>query len=427
MSNIYFENAVKSVKEWVKIKSVKSEKTQNAPFGEGVKTMLNKALFDAQNLGFEVKNYDNYVGEVIFGDGNDEDGFAILCHLDVVPEGDENKWTYPPYSATEVNGEIYGRGIVDDKAPACLVLHALKELKDKGFKPKRKIKLILGCDEESGWGCIDYYNSHAVMPIEGFSPDGDFPVIYAEKGILHITYEFSKNERILNILGGEKNNMVSDKAEVEILNATEKELMLASDFGGIVERNKVYFSGRSAHGSTPELGENANGKMLNFLSEIGLFNKNDYANLFLDKLGLTKLCDETGNLTFSPNVIKVNGNKISVTVDVRYPATLEKEFIVNELEKVGKITCSHYQPPLFKDKNDSLIKTLLDIYNEKFSKNEKPIAIGGGTYARALKSGVAFGPSFTENNLCHVPNEKMSLTHLEKCYYIYKEVIEKLC
>jgi succinyl-diaminopimelate desuccinylase len=186
--NDYFANALSVLKDWIKIKSVKSKPTKNAPFGKGVSKMLSKALSDAENLGFETKNYDGFIGEVVFGSGNDRDGLAVLCHLDVVPEGDLSLWSVSPYSAVEKDGYLYGRGVVDDKGAAALCLFALKELKDEGFVPSRKIKLILGCDEESGWGCIDHYNEVAVMPKIGFSPDGEFPVTYAEKGIYHIKY-----------------------------------------------------------------------------------------------------------------------------------------------------------------------------------------------------------------------------------------------
>ena len=56
------------------------------------------------------------------------------------------------------------------------------------------------------------------MPSEGFSPDGDFPVIYAEKGILHLEYEFDKPAEISSIFGGDRVNMVCDNAVVSLKN-----------------------------------------------------------------------------------------------------------------------------------------------------------------------------------------------------------------
>ena len=196
------------IKQLIKIKSVKENPLEGMPFGKGISEVLDLTLNHAKKLGLETVNYDGYAGEIIFGEGCDEEGLAILCHLDVVPEGDLSLWTYPPYSATEVDGKIFGRGVIDDKGPTALVLYALKELKDNGFTPSRKIKVIVGCDEESGSACMKHYKKVAKMPKQGFSPDGEFPVIYAEKGMYRLIIKQKKDKRLLKIQGGEKINIV---------------------------------------------------------------------------------------------------------------------------------------------------------------------------------------------------------------------------
>ncbi len=424
--NKYFEIAVEKTKELVKIKSVKEAPTKDKPFGEGVYNALNYFLDLAKSLGFETCNYDNYIGEVVFGEGSDKDGFAILCHLDVVPEGDLTKWTYPPYSATEVNGEIYGRGIVDDKAPAVLCLYALKELKDSGFIPSRKIKLILGCDEESGWGCIEHYSKVAVMPNEGFSPDGDFPVIYAEKGILHVEFTFDYNNRIISLSGGERINMVCDYASCKIDSLTESEIKILKGVGLTVINGEVKAYGKSAHGSTPEIGDNAIQRLFVGLAGIGLIDFEVYGNLFVTEDRFSDIVDETGKLTFSPDVCFIENNKLKVQTDIRHPATYPRSTILELIEDIGEIKVLHYQAPIICDKNGKLVQTLLSIYNKEFKVNETPIAIGGGTYARALNSGVAFGPSMLTDNMCHVPNERMKISDMEKCYNVYLKAIKSL-
>ena len=407
----YLNNSIKTLEKWIEIKSVKSRKSAGAPFGKNLKQMLDLALDDAKNLGFEVTNYDGFIGEVIFGSGKDEDGLAILCHLDVVPEGDIGKWQVPPYKLTVKDGKLYGRGVLDDKGSSILCLYALKELKDSGFVPNRKIKLILGLDEESGWGCISHYNKVAVMPKEGFSPDGDFPVIYAEKGIYHIEYEFDKNDSVLDILGGDRINMVCDKVLLKLKNHAES----------------FVFEGSTAHGSTPEKGDNAIKKALAYLVENGAFKKEDYNLLFSSKELFEFLTDETGALTFSPNMISVKGGKIYIKVDCRYPATKKLNEVKKALQKVGKFKVLSHKAPLYNKKDSKIVKTLLSVYNEFFNASEEPIAIGGGTYARALTSGVAFGPSNICDSVCHNPNEYMSLQTYEKCYQIYKQAIIELC
>lgn len=405
--SINFENSIKTIKEWIAIKSEKTTPEENAPFGVGVKDMLEKALFDAKNLGFEVKNYDNYIGEVIYGSGSDEDGVAVLCHLDVVPAGDLSKWDTPPYECVQKDGYLIGRGVVDDKGAAAVCLHALKELKDEGFVPSKKIKLIFGCDEESGWGCIEHYNKVAVMPKIGFSPDSHFPVLYAEKGILHIKYEFDKNKDLIAVNGGERANVVCDKASVK------------------THFNSVEFLGKSAHGSTPEAGDNAIKKALLYLVENSLFNRAEYLGLFENDLA-SKFNDESGILTFSPNVITTIGDKINVIVDIRYPVHTNVKELEEELKKVGIYRVLEHKEPLYADKNGKLVTTLLSIYDSYTGTKSIPLTTGGGTYARALENGVAFGPFEGDGPSCHIPNEKIKISQLEKCFNIYKQAIKEL-
>ncbi len=424
--NSYFQTSIEKIKEIVKIKSVKAPSKPNMPFGEGIYKALNFALNLSKELGFKSYNYDNYIGEIVFGEGADEDGLGVLCHLDVVPEGDEKKWTFPPYSATISNGYLYGRGVVDDKAPAILCLFALKELKDAGFIPSKKIKLILGCDEESGWGCIEHYKKVAVMPKTGFSPDGDFPVIYAEKGILHIESEFNLTGRIVEIFGGERVNMVCDCAYAKISNLTENEIITLKNNGVAVENGVIKAYGKSAHGSTPEMGENAINKLFYALTKIGVLELSTYNALFKNHNILKDIIDQTGKLTFSPNVCYKEGNKLKVKIDIRYPATYLKEQITNILNGFLNYIILNEQAPIMCEKNGYLVKTLINIYNKEFGVKKEPIAIGGGTYARALKSGVAFGPSFITDNMCHVIDERISIEHLEKCYKVYLKAIKEL-
>ena len=405
--NDYFQNAVKTLGSWIEIKSVKSSPTNGAPFGIGVKSMLDKALLDAKELGFEVKNYDGFIGEVTFGEGDDYSGLAVLCHLDVVPEGDISLWSHPPYKLIESGEYLIGRGVVDDKGSAVICLYAIKALKDEGFIPNKKIKLIFGCDEESGWACIDHYNKVAVMPKLGFSPDGDFPVIYAEKGIYHVKFSFPISDEVLDVFGGERINVVCDKATV------------------ILKSGKVEFSGKSAHGSTPELGDNAIKKALKFLVDNGLFSEQTYEYLFAGRL-FEKFVDESGILTFSPNIIKKVGNRAEISVDIRHPVHYTREEVDKVLSKIGKVEVLEYKAPLYADKEGFLCKTLNQVYEKHTGKKAISKTTGGGTYARALKQGVAFGPVFDGDAICHVPNEKIKKSHLEKCFYIYKDAIKEL-
>ena len=416
-----FSAMKENLKKLIGIPSVKSEPVGNAPFGESVKEALLFTLSLAEELGFHTVNYDNYIGEAVYGDGEDE--MAILCHLDVVPVGKLSDWKYPPFSATEADGKIYGRGATDDKGPAIVCLYCMKALKDEGYLPGKKIKLIFGCDEESGWGCIEHYKKVAKMPDFGFSPDADFPVLYAEKGILHVKFFFDAEPGLKELKGGERVNVVCDRCvSISPLNDN-----FASNERVKKEGDELVSYGISAHGSMPEKGKNAILPMIELLAENGLADKRIAETLFYDCYGLKELEDETGKLTMSPDVIDLKNGKIEISVDIRYPSTVPFEKVKEKIDRIAPYEILSHQLPLFNDKNSFLVQTLLKIYNDAMGTNMQPMAIGGGTYARALKEGTAFGPEMPgEESTVHQPNEYVSVENLKLQWILYKKAIRKL-
>ena len=419
-----FEAALFKVLE---VPSVQGKATADAPFGEDVKKALDVTLSIAEELGFETKNYDNYIGEVIWGEGKP---FGVLCHLDVVPAGSLAAWETDPFTPTVKDGKLFCRGALDDKSAAISVLFAMYALKEEGYNPKRQIKLILGCNEESGWGCIKHYNEVAVMPEEGISPDADFPVIYAEKGILHIKYAFKKLKPF-TACGGTAANVVCDYACSAAENL-DKELaekhglkVLADGNGGKIKAESF---GKAAHGSTPEKGLNALKKLTAFLEDGGYIEKGVYDGMFVKRAGVEDFEDETGKLTFSPDVLSTDDTHVYYVTDIRYPATVSRETIEKSLAKIGNFEVLSYQAPLYNDKNGKLVTTLSKVWEKYSGKKEEPIAIGGGTYARALKCGVAFGPAIGEEaDSIHQPNEYVTLSTLDVMFDVYKNALYELC
>ncbi|MBQ9118278.1 MAG: Sapep family Mn(2+)-dependent dipeptidase [Clostridia bacterium] len=437
--DLYFEQTVESVREMVKFDSSYKQE-EGYPFGKQTAECLRAFLALASSFGFQTRNYDDYAGEITFGEGEE---LAILAHLDVVPAG--GGWKYPPFgavvnddvSAGGVKGKkIWGRGTMDDKGPAVSCLYALKALKDQGFCPKRKIKFILGCNEESGWKCIDHYKAHAVMPKEGFTPDADFPAIYAEKGILHLLVSFPLSGKdCLFLEGGKAANMVCDEVLARLSKRAGNALAL---FQNPIQNTTLSYDnttgylraiGKSAHGSTPEKGANALYALLAFWKEFDDGAKQAYDALVLDALGLTNLQDETGKCTLSAGKAILVQNVLNVTLDVRFPATYKKEDVLT-LFKQGGVEAKElsYQAPLYNSKTDGLITTLLGVYNQITGKNALPIAIGGGTYARAIEKGCAFGPEIEGDEVTiHQPNEYITFERLRLLNRIYYEAIKRLC
>ncbi len=435
----YFDEIVNSTVELIKFDSSLKEAEEGYPFGKEAGECLECFLALASGMGFEVNNYDNYVGEVLFGEGEE---FAILAHLDVVPAG--SGWKYPPFGGV-INDEpsdggvlgekIWGRGTMDDKTPAVVCLYALKALKDEGVVPTRKFKLIVGCNEEAGWKCIEHYNKVAKMPKEGFTPDADFPVIYAEKGILHFTASFPvENSPFTKLYAGERVNMVCDEAVAFLTRKAAENLVY---YENPVEGTRLSYDnttnvlrvlGKSAHGSTPDKGANALQAMLKFLSAFHADCKKAYDLLFDDTTGLKSLQDETGALTLSPDVASYTDGVLKITTDIRFPATLPLEKVTEKLDEFGvEYIIDNYQAPLYNDPNGKLISTLMKVYNQATGKDERPIAIGGGTYARALECGCAFGPELQgEEATIHQANEYVTFERIRLMSKVYYEAIKAI-
>lgn len=415
----YLNDTVKTIQELIRIDSTNQPAEEGMPFGKGAARALQAFLSCAAAMGFETRNYDNYVGEVLFGEG---EPFAILAHLDVVPAG--SGWTHAPFGGEIENGKLYGRGAMDDKGPAVVCLYALKALKDEGFQPRKTIKLIVGCNEECGWGCIDHYKQCAEMPKVGFTPDADFPVIYAEKGILHVKFYFPvENAPFTALYGGKGVNMVCDEAfaQCDETEGAERYSLRVED-GSLVSR------GVSAHGSTPEKGKNALEPLFAYFARTNEDMRRAHEILFEDIFGLKNFADETGRLTMSPDVANYGDGILSVCVDIRYPSTLPLQAVLDVLNKTGvRYEEIHHQSALFNPKDSFLIQTLQRVYNEATGERAEPIAIGGGTYARALECGAGFGPQLCgEPVTIHQKDEYISIPHVKFLLNLYRRAVEEL-
>lgn len=454
----YREDIIKSTQEIVRIKSVEGEKKPNMPFGEGVYLALDYALKLAKDMGFKIKNLDNYAGHAEMGEGDETVG--ILVHLDVVPEGDG--WTYPPFGGEIHEGKIYGRGTIDNKGPAIACLYAMKALKEAGVDLNRKIRIIFGTNEESGWECVKYYFQHEKAPDMAFTPDAEFPVIHGEKGILvfdlvkKIKWDQEEKFVLKDLKGGNAPNMVPDFCEAVI--ETEDVSQIEEKFNSFVENTKyplymkkdkniitISAEGISAHGSTPEKGKNAITYLMAFLGKI--FGKSSDIGEFIrvyneriafkhhgESIGAAFEDDISGKLNFNPGMIRLEDDEIRLTINIRYPikSTAQEvyEGIRNNLKDTGieLIEGKSDNKPLYVPKDSELVKKLMKVYREQTKDVEsEPITIGGGTYARALQNAVAFGPVFPgQEDVVHQKDEYISIEHLMKITKIYAHALYEL-
>ncbi|RQD71908.1 MAG: dipeptidase PepV [Tindallia sp. MSAO_Bac2] len=451
----YREKIVQSVCDLIRIRSVKSEEMPGKPFGEGINQALEHILKEADSLGFKTENASGYAGHADFGDG--EETLGVLVHLDVVPEGED--WSYPPYGGEIHEGHIYGRGAIDNKGPAVASLYAMKALKDAGVNPKRKIRLIFGTDEESGWKDLDYYFQHYPKPDLGFSPDASFPVIHGEKGIqiFKLVQGMATDDKPIQLVrleGGNAPNMVPDRCEIELSMAENVKQMLGNDLEEFVKKTGYELSmepsgehmlikakGISAHGSRPQKGKNAISHLLLFLAQCPGLNESlkKFAVFYKDKIGLEVngesigcgFQDEvSGKLVFNVGRIQASSESLQLTVNTRSPITLTADEVFGGIKKelAGndmKLEIDEVIDPLYVPEDDELVRQLMDVYREVTGDMEsRPITIGGGTYARALPKAVAFGALFPgQDELAHQKNECIAIEDLMKMTVIYAKAL----
>lgn len=449
------DDIIKSTQEIIRIKSVKDSPKENMPFGEGIDDCLKYALELSKDLGFDTKNIDNYAGHADLGSGDEVVG--ILVHLDVVPEGDN--WSYPPYGGEIHDGKIYGRGTIDDKGPAIATLYAMKAIKDTNIKLSKKIRIIFGTDEESGWQGIDYYLKHEKVPDMAFTPDADFPAIHGEKGIqiFDLKKSFKGNLKdngvqVTKIKGGNRPNMVPDYCEAhiisdrsikELVNTYSKENDLKIEIIENEGKSIIKSYGISAHGSLPESGQNAISQLIVFLNTLELADGDikDFIRFYKDKIGMEYYgesigCgfkdEESGNLIFNVGMIDLDEDNVALSINVRYPITNTSEDVLSGIEKALintgiTIDLHEHKAPIYLPKDHELIQKLMKVYRNFTGDNRDPITIGGGTYARAIDNAVAFGPLFPgQPELAHQKDEFISIDDLMNITKIYANALYEL-
>ncbi len=390
------------------------------PFGENVYRTLCSALEVCESLGMETKKCGNYLGYAQAGQGKRLIG--VLVHLDVVPAGEG--WETDPFRA-EIRGDrIYGRGVMDDKGPAAAVIYAVKDLMDQGMLKDKRVRIIFGCSEETGeWEDIDYYKQTEELPECGFTPDGDFPLIFAEKGIANVVFSMALSESgIEEAEGGDAINVVPGHCRLKAS---------APDGNDVT----VETEGRPAHASTPEEGTNAIGLAMERLKGVPFaeFYMACFGNTWDGSLMNCALRDEvSGPITVNPGVIRVEDGNIRLYVDIRYPVTFTSSEVMDRIEKAVlpwnvEAKLVYDERPMFVEKESALCRTLLSAYREVTGDMTEPQAMGGGTYAKAMENILAFGPVFPGRECReHQNNEYILIEDLYRARQIYALALSRL-
>lgn len=466
----YKEDMLAALSESVSKPSVRSDAAQTEdgellPFGKGVYDALMYMLAKGEDLGFVSHNDDNYAGHIEWkaSDTPASEYFGIVGHLDVVPVG--GGWDSDPFIMKRDEEFVYGRGVLDDKGPVIACLYAMKALKEEGLEPAMNIRLILGCDEESGDISASHYTDRQGHPKMGFTPDANFPLINGEMGILvfDLAQKFNskpaKDElRLTKLEGGNAHNAVPAYAKAVIAGNKEQ-------YSSISERARLYCEetgyklkskrqgnslvletkGKAAHGAHPEAGLNAISIMMDFLGRISFANEelNDYIAFYNDhigfdlhgeRIGCAFSDEQSGPLVLNVGLAGINEDLAGVTVNVRYPVTCTDESVLSGIEqtiregRIGIVTrMVHY--PIYMDMDDPMVVKLMDAYREETGDDKaEPMVIGGGTYAKMFDNILAFGAEFPgEEATMHQANEKLSIESFMKMARIYARAIHSLC
>ncbi len=453
------QEIIKKTQELVQIPSIISPSNNPYyPFGKAIHNALVYTLNLGESLGFRTKNVDGYCGYIEFGEGKELIG--IIGHLDVVPEG--KNWTYPPFAGHIVNNKIYGRGAIDDKGPVISSLYAMKAVMET-CKIHKRVRLILGLNEENDWKCIQYYKAHEESPTVGFSPDADFPCIYAEKSVftfyLKMDYSnFLQEDIIINDICTFDNainvvpkicsttlkinpSKIAMQDFIQNLRCIIEETNFEIDIYKIDEENiKLTSHGIQSHSAHPDLGVNSISRLIIVLSKIfKLYNLNielfDFFEKYIntqyngENLGIA-FEDESGKLTLNVGDFSLKNNFIQIGLNLRVPITQNGIEIGNNFIKYTSpylnvdFDIESYKPSLYISKDNKLVKTLCNVYNEEMSSNMEPIAIGGATFARAFDNCISFGPNFPDDiDMCHKTDEFIDIDKLLLSCKLYAKAI----
>lgn len=386
----YKEEILNDLKKLLEIKSVSSKDTQSC------KKALEFVMNRAEQFGLTTKIIENQAGHIQLGEGGKLCG--ALTHLDVVPAG--KNWSVEPFTLTRKNGRLYGRGIDDDKGASIINLYCLKALKEHNIKGDNTVRCIFGTNEEIGMTDMEAYFSREPIPDISFTPDSDYGICYAEKGILQIKIFADNNKSgIKEFTAGSAVNAVPDEAKA--IYYSDNELKEQS------------CQGKAAHSCEPNKGENAAVKLIVLLKKynIKFGNLLDFAydkikgELNGDSLKINLSDKPSGALTLNLSKIRINDNESYLTLDIRYPVTKDGQEIFDIISKQAEeyslhTEIIHHIEPLYLSKDSETVRVLSSAYRDITGETPNLYSTGGGTYARMLGGkGVAFGPAFPDDSV----------------------------
>ena len=228
------------------------------------------------------------------------------------------------------------------------------------------------------------------------------------------------------------------EAAADAFDVDDEDCALESE---LVDGNtRLAVTGVAAHASCPEKGKNAAKMLIAVLNKLGI---GGAPIALLDEaagegseganLGIAGSDAVSGKLTINLGLLSAKEGKLDVTFDCRFPVFFNdrtiSETVAKRLAPAGFVLePAHASQPHHVPESSELVVKLMDVYNTITGADAKPFAIGGGTYARHLKEGVAYGMLFPgELELEHQANESIDVANFVKAARIYAYAILALC
>ncbi|MCX7800720.1 MAG: Sapep family Mn(2+)-dependent dipeptidase [Fimbriimonadales bacterium] len=433
----------------LRIASLQDDPSPGAPYGANVRAALDLALDLSRAWGLRTKDLDGHAGFAEIGEGAPL--VLSLGHLDVVPPG--NGWTCDPFGAEIRDGWIYARGATDDKGPTMASLYALRALRDVCPDLRARLRVVFGCNEESGMECVKHYVATEEAPTFGISPDAGWPLAHAEKGIANFVVSFAAPREgfdLMDIEGGERPNVVMDRCEAKVRVDRRLRPEVEANLARAWDRNVEWewdgdlltavARGKAAHAAHPFAGDSAAVRLFRFLSEVAPSERKEEFARALETghpsgvgLGIHGCDEPSGDLTSNLGIVSFDDGRVSLLFNVRYPVTWTgaelRRRVEAKLAKLGpawRLERFNDAPPLYFPLDHPMVSAIREVVRLELGIEDPPIVMGGGTYARVVPNTVSVGASLPGDGAAHESDERIHVDHLLKLSEVYAHMLLRL-
>lgn len=401
---------INTLKDLIKIPSVRSTAKDNAPFGKECNRVLEYTRNLYEENGFDTDLYSSD-GYLLSYYGDYDSSIGIFAHADVVSCA--NDWNFTsPFEAIEKDGFVIGRGALDDKSAVVVSLYCAKMLKELNIPFNKKLVCFTGANEESGMADIKAYTKSHTPPEFAFVADTAFPPYIGNKGLLMFKAVCNTPlAPIKSFCGGQPGSVVGnaelsieydDKLYSKLCKYAGERLTVLRDDENII----LKASGIPRHTALPEGSLNAGSIITKALLNSGFsddgqieFTAGILSDYYGGTLGIANDDPLFGKLTCVNYKIDTVEGKLVLDFNLRcgkevdmksLKSSIIKKFAENnwdvEIEREEK---AHSISP-----DNPMLKKCMDSYRNFTGDSDAIWQINaGGTYARYLPCAIETGPT----------------------------------